>query len=323
MKTLLIVHVLVGALLFAIPNLTRRQLLFAVPVPPDFRRSSPGRHAITMFRLVVGAAVLAGLGVFLVSPLGLMSFLEPLVVLGTLGVTMFAFYWQYRALAPFAVTHAGPRQAALTTAPERLPWFTWLGACPFAILAAAALYLYLNWGRIPARFPVHFGVQGPDRWAGRTNKGVYGILLFAAELSAYLLIMTLASWFGARRSNSRTAMFAGLIAINNVVAAMFAAISLQPLFHLPDWAIVLGIIAAVILVLLAVVKKMNEPGESPDPTPQECWKAGVFYFNPNDAVLFVEKRGGFGYTLNFANLWSWILLAGLILIVASAGAIVA
>jgi uncharacterized membrane protein len=32
----------------------------------------------------------------------------------------------------------------------------------------------------------------------------------------------------------------------------------------------------------------------------------------------VEKREGLGYTFNFANPWSWALLLGLALVVASA-----
>jgi uncharacterized membrane protein len=55
-----------------------------------------------------------------------------------------------------------------------------------------------------------------------------------------------------------------------------------------------------------------------DPTPNECWKAGLFYYNPNDAALFVEKREGYGYTFNFANPWSWTLLSSLALVIASA-----
>ncbi len=45
-----------------------------------------------------------------------------------------------------------------------------------------------------------------------------------------------------------------------------------------------------------------------DRTPDRCWKAGIFYVNPADPALFVEKRVGIGYTLNFGNPWSWIML---------------
>ena len=46
-----------------------------------------------------------------------------------------------------------------------------------------------------------------------------------------------------------------------------------------------------------------------DRTPDSCWKLGMFYYNPDDSSLIVEKRFGIGQTLNFANRWSWVVLA--------------
>ena len=49
-------------------------------------------------------------------------------------------------------------------------------------------------------------------------------------------------------------------------------------------------------------------GPAGDRTPDACWKWGMFYINPNDPALFVEKRFGIGYTVNLGNRWSWIFL---------------
>ncbi len=51
----------------------------------------------------------------------------------------------------------------------------------------------------------------------------------------------------------------------------------------------------------------------PDANPNH-WRLGIFYFNRQDRRLFVPKRRGFGWTLNFANIWAW-LLVGLIIFV--------
>ena len=48
-------------------------------------------------------------------------------------------------------------------------------------------------------------------------------------------------------------------------------------------------------------------------TPDRCWKAGIFYVNPDDRSLFVPKRFGIGYTINFAHPWSGVVLAVIIL----------
>jgi uncharacterized membrane protein len=45
----------------------------------------------------------------------------------------------------------------------------------------------------------------------------------------------------------------------------------------------------------------------------EHYKWGLFYFNPNDTRIFVPKRAQWmGWTLNFANLWSYVILAGIV-----------
>jgi len=44
------------------------------------------------------------------------------------------------------------------------------------------------------------------------------------------------------------------------------------------------------------------------------WKLGVFYFNPTDASVFLHKRFGIGWTLNFARLQAWLMIGGLVLV---------
>lgn len=46
------------------------------------------------------------------------------------------------------------------------------------------------------------------------------------------------------------------------------------------------------------------------------WVWGMFYYNPTDPALFVEKRLGIGFTLNMAKTMSWVILVGFLLIVA-------
>jgi uncharacterized membrane protein len=43
--------------------------------------------------------------------------------------------------------------------------------------------------------------------------------------------------------------------------------------------------------------------------PNSLWKWGIFYFNPDDPALFIPKRSGLGYTLNFGRRGSWALMA--------------
>lgn len=42
------------------------------------------------------------------------------------------------------------------------------------------------------------------------------------------------------------------------------------------------------------------------------WKFGVFYYNKNDKRIFVPKRIGWGWTVNFASPESVLLMASII-----------
>jgi len=318
------IYVFMGALLFELPNMTRRELLFAVPVPPGFRESRAGRHSIRMFRLVIVAVVAAAAGALLLFPTRLLNATAGAMPIAILLAAGIGFRWQNRALAAAAVQVTRPREAEITVAPEYLPWFAWLGAGPLVILAAAGTWLYLHWDRIPARFPVHFDAAGQaNRWAERTIKGVYGPLFFGAELCGWVLILALAGWFGSRRSRSRSVMLGGMIAVEYLLGLVFGLISVQALLGIPVWAIALAPMAILIPLVIVLTNKMSEPWEPMDPTPNECWKGDVLYYNPNDAALFVEKRDVLGYTLNFANPRSWLLLLALALVIASAPFIMA
>ena len=44
----------------------------------------------------------------------------------------------------------------------------------------------------------------------------------------------------------------------------------------------------------------------------QYWVGGVFYVNPNDPRLLVEKRFGVGWTFNFARPIGWWLLIALL-----------
>lgn len=46
----------------------------------------------------------------------------------------------------------------------------------------------------------------------------------------------------------------------------------------------------------------------------QYWKLGIFYFNRHDPALFVEKRFGIGWTVNFARPIGWIILVSILVV---------
>jgi len=52
-----------------------------------------------------------------------------------------------------------------------------------------------------------------------------------------------------------------------------------------------------------------------DRRPPDEEYSGFLYSNPDNPALFVPKRSGIGYTLNFGNPWSWAVLTLIIAMV--------
>ncbi|MGH9645419.1 MAG: DUF1648 domain-containing protein [Bryobacteraceae bacterium] len=314
---LLTSQALVSLLILSIPHLTRREILFGVVVPIDFRSSQDGRRAIRMYRSVVAIPAIGGL---IAIALWVHEFLPVLVLalLATVVAGMTAFVWQNRKLKAFAIQPLHVRELELSTEPERLPWFTWLGLAPLLLLLAAALYLHANWNSIPLRFPVHWGLDGnPDRWADRSFRGVYALLLFGTELVIWLFGFALAIWYGSRQSEPLRRPTVGLlVAVEWSMALTMSSVALAPVLHVPVALIALGSLPVILIGVIYLTRKARDPRAPLDPTPNECWKGGMIYNNPNDAALFVARRDSVGFTPNMANPWSWVMLGSLPVLIA-------
>jgi uncharacterized membrane protein len=81
-------------------------------------------------------------------------------------------------------------------------------------------------------------------------------------------------------------------------------------------AIALPIVLITSIIILAVYLSRNNLIQQTDSSHQEdnYWKAGIFYYNPEDPALFVSKRIGIGWTVNFAHPISWIIILAILLI---------
>jgi uncharacterized membrane protein len=107
-----------------------------------------------------------------------------------------------------------------------------------------------------------------------------------------------------------------LVAVEWALALTMAGVSLGPLMHLPVALIALGGVPIILVAVIYLTKKATHPRAPVDPTPNECWKGGMIYYNPDDAALFVERRDSVGFTSNMGNPWSWVMLGSLLVMIA-------
>lgn len=226
----------------------------------------------------------------------------------------------------------------MTSSQRNRRFVFWL--LPLAILAGAAVYLWSRWDAIPALYPIHFGRGGaPDDWAARTPLAVGMPLIIAAILDFIILGASVSYSRRAGRMRSGKAQQLGreletmAAVIACFVALMGALIAAttpfmgesRRLLGLLVLCSILGSLAMMVGLFLLVVKVDDAMGEerrlaladgtlSPevdrarrDP---KFWKWGVFYYNPADPALWVEKLYGAGWTTNMARRAAWWWLGG-------------
>lgn len=337
-------------LAWRMPGLTRPDLFFAVTVPVGFPSSVEGRAIVRRYRS--GIAVHAAIGLGLAALAARLWLAGPLVGLVWQNLGSFVAFLRARAqVVPHSVAPTTVREAELSRPSPGVPGGWRLQLLPFAALAATALYLRSRWSDLPARFPVHWGIDGQvDRWAARDFAGVYAPLITGGAVVASIALLGWALPRFSRRVRAggaageaehryRRAVGGILLASEYLLAATFVWTALLPLSTGPTAPpvarVVLVPLAATLLFTVAVfwilmrlgqggVRQLPPeawagsaaPAASPigDRSLDRYWKAGVFYVNPGDPALFVEKRFGLGYTLNFARPMAWTLLAAIVLI---------
>lgn len=190
-------------------------------------------------------------------------------------------------------------------------------------------------GRYPPRFPVHWAAGGHvNGWSVRTLMGVYWPLLFGAiVMGAVAASSYVALHFGRPVRASMARSLAGdfaremevfLLSLEFFLAVIFSFVGLLPLMGNRDPGVVpiliatLAMLAALIFAMSRLAKHhaklhaeagLSAAGGAPD----QHWKGGVFYVNRDDSALFVPKRFGIGYTLNFGHATAWVIM-GLVLV---------
>ncbi len=310
--------VLVGVILQFTPLITRPGIFFGATVDPVFPRTNDGRRLLRAYRWQVAfwtiAAVL--LTAVMTPRYPIFSCFAPLCGL------MAAVVLTYRRKFHQVHTHYGIvmpeiRRASLSTQAAAERFDLRLLLPPYILLGVTALYLWMHSNQIPQRFPIHWDEAGqPNGWASRDWVGVYYPLMSAAGLNLFTLGL---GWLTVRFSR-KTIMQSITVRMVQVLpyplTFVFLVLSLLPLLHTPPrliMPVILAITAPTLLTVFGLLywsyRKVSavsiEADVLPEPQSDTYWKAGMFYYNPNDPAVFVSARVGVGHTMNFASKWGW------------------
>ncbi|MEJ8651179.1 DUF5808 domain-containing protein [Streptomyces sp. MS1.AVA.3] len=241
----------------------------------------------------------------------------------------------YRGLRQGVVT-----DTSLRTDPERFPHLWSIPA--LLIVAGTVVTAVVLYPSVPDRFAVHFNASGiPDGFATKSVGSVFFPVFVQAGVTATILVL---SWFSFRArpeldparpadSARRHRRFSVRAVISLLLLAACVDVSILagawPIWHagqnLSPVLVLLPLLTGLAIVVGVALR--TGQGGSRLPTadggaPEEensgvvrrdddqYWRgAGSLYVNRDDPSLFVQKRFGFGWTLNFGNPRAVLLLA--------------
>lgn len=212
------------------------------------------------------------------------------------------------------------------------------------IIVATAIITWLNYDKIPKTFPVHWGINfTPDRFVTKSISTVFAMIGFQVVLalvfyvSNYSLINAkqsldpnnpVQSSFKNKAYRRAWSRFTLIISISTQLLISMVQIVSIVFYNNTKWVIYIIILYTLILLIYAIVLsiKYGQSGirykgdEYSDKNQTEAqfyeddkfWKYGIFYYNPEDPSVWVEKRFGIGSTANMARWQSWVILIGII-----------
>jgi uncharacterized membrane protein len=318
--------VAVNAILFhAMPRVSRPDILFAVTVPDAFV-AGDGRALVFHYRAIVWSGAAAALAISLLLPApqpgsGREALLMMGVIAGTMMVSLAAWLVAHRKARAHAVPPSDVRVASLVPRDRSLPGGALFAVGPFVILLATALLVYTYRNDVP---------EGPGaiKPFGPLALGVVYVammLTMAVSLSRGTRQIAADGLAAAAEQRFRRVNVLVLVLTAYAMAISLSATTLESIPAFGDtlsgkvWFVLLPMQLFIFGVAfwLFRVGQGGQRAVAPaarqevhgDATPDRAWKVGgLFYFNPRDPAIWVERRVGLGYTLNFGNSRAWLLI---------------
>lgn len=193
--------------------------------------------------------------------------------------------------------------------PPRIRWFSRWDLLPLGLAVVMILALPSLLKGLPDPLPTHFDEMG--RANGWTPHRLLPFLALSLPACVWGLLLMLGRAFAGTEQDPDGRKCEAMAPLRALLGTGLQLLSLSvmaiPHFGLGIlWAFLALFLAALLLGMGLMVRAMKRAGvEAGNP---EHYRWGLFYVNANDPALWVPKRLGLGWTLNFAHAASWWVL---------------
>ncbi|WP_026565272.1 DUF1648 domain-containing protein [Bacillus sp. UNC41MFS5] len=337
----LIIAIILVGIQTGVPFLVKRTVIFGVTVPEKYLKNEKLTSYKKGYALLVSLLSFVVLAGYLLWALLNNPSEEQTVLVGTLiqfGIILYSlslyFFYHGKTLQLKRKNKwvEGLKQVKVTdlsvrSQDEMLPWYVYL--LPIVITVGVLGYTIHQYDLLPEQIPTHWGINGEaDDFTEKTPMSAIlmpltflimqfmflaihngtkksGIKLSATNTSAsrmrQLTLRKNSSWFMFIISFLLTIMFS-FFQLKTIHPDLFAGISMAAvpiIFLVITFA---GTIAFAVKVGRSDKLGMDEAEEGITDFDEDAhWKGGLIYFNRKDPSIFVEKRFGISWTLNFGN----------------------
>ncbi len=344
---LLVVAGVTGGFYLLFPRITRRGLLFGVYIGEEAFAGEEARRITRSWYWGMSLWVAACVGVGLVAGIQRQSLLGSLVSLALLPIGFLEEYLRaYSKARRLAAQGSAPKAAAFIVDEESKPLFLPYLAIGFGLAGGlyAIGFAWSHFAELPNLIPTHFGLLGrPDQWRPRSifraMMPAYLCLVLGVGTAAMAHLIGQAK--RAIRSDDHGLSFQAqqrfrrimanyLAVVSLLLTAMLTTLSQSSIRVALGWDQALSpamMIMTMVLVAVALAGSIYialkygqggsrlERGAANRPltdglADNRLWVLGMFYVNREDPSIFVERRFGFGYTLNLGNPKAIALLCG-------------
>ncbi len=206
------------------------------------------------------------------------------------------------------------------------------------------IYTYYQYPILPEQIPTHWGPNGkPDAFTEKNRFSIISLPLVMLVMQAMFVAISEGtkrsgikiSAFNMQRSafnqikkRKYTSWFMFLTAF--LITILFSFLQLTTIHHdiigqnimLAMFITFIAVIFVGSIIFTFKVSRLEKEGYSSnlkegimDIDDDRYWKGGLMYFNKEDPSLFVEKRFGIGWTINFARPMSYVILFGPLLLI--------
>ncbi|QNF30020.1 DUF1648 domain-containing protein [Metabacillus elymi] len=337
----LMIAIILAGIQTAVPYLVKRTVIFGITVPEMYVNNETLKSFKKKYTLLVSLFSFVALAGYLLWALFNSPTEEQTVLVGTLiqfGIILLSlslyFYFHAKTLQVKTKSNWAEnlKQVKITdlsvrSQDEMLPWSIYL--LPIIITFGVIGYTVLQYDLLPQQIPTHWGIDGEaDAFTEKTPVsailmpltllmmqlmflGIHvgtkksGIKLSATSTSAsrmrQLTLRKYSSWLMLLVSFLLTVMFS-FFQLQTIHPELFAGATMlaTPIIFLI--VVLVGTITFAIKVGRSDKHNVVDTEENiADFDDDSDWKGGLIYFNRQDPSIFVEKRFGVGWSLNFGN----------------------